>query len=318
MICAVQEAGTGGTFWAGWIVLARVDVDDSVGHLSSGFEGGLGSSKISGDGDVTGDGDFSAIVAYEATRQEKKRMFLCFCEMSWCLKWEMFIGFFFQQKHFQTITSVLTPRSKQITIVCGEGHFKQNSSSTITKKISTITKLSTRTLTGKKKSGFAKVWLHLPFQKLSSVFSSSSFMKPDYLICMRYPRVCVTLSKTKQVQKRLCIAILAFLFFPFQPHASLVSQSHFSPHWFNKYLSSVTRKVYFYPRTGFYLRTCEDGAGWHLIPSRISPRSEFFSQAYKNWHITWGINLGLDWPPLARGSKFHTIHTPTRSLSFLS
>ena len=79
----------------------------------------------------------------------------------------------------------------------------------------------------------------------------------------------------------------------------------------------VIRKVYFYPRTGFYFRTCEDGAGWHFIPSRISPRSEFFSQAYKKWHIMWGINLGLDWPPLARGSKFHTIHTPTRSLSFL-
>ena len=79
----------------------------------------------------------------------------------------------------------------------------------------------------------------------------------------------------------------------------------------------VTRKVYFYPRTGFYFRTCEDGVGWHLIPYRISPRSEFFSQAYKNWHNMWGINLGLDWPPLARGSKFHTIHKPTRSLSFL-
>ena len=80
---------------------------------------------------------------------------------------------------------------------------------------------------------------------------------------------------------------------------------------------SVTRRIYFYPKTGFYFRTCEDGAGWHLIPCRISPRSEFFSQAYKNWHIMWGINLGPDWPPLARGSKFHTIHTPTRSLSFL-
>ena len=79
----------------------------------------------------------------------------------------------------------------------------------------------------------------------------------------------------------------------------------------------VTRKVYFYPRTGLYFRTCEDGTGWHLIPYRISPRSEFLCQAYKNWHIMWGINLGLNWPPLARGSKFHTIHTPTRSLSFL-
>ena len=48
----------------------------------------------------------------------------------------------------------------------------------------------------------------------------------------------------------------------------------------------VTRKVFFYPRTGFYFRTCEDGAGWHLIPYRISLRSEFFSQAYKTWHIT--------------------------------
>ena len=40
------------------------------------------------------------------------------------------------------------------------------------------------------------------------------------------------------------------------------------------------------PKTGLYFRTCEDGAGWHLIPYRISPRSEFFSQAYKTWHIT--------------------------------
>ena len=68
-------------------------------------------------------------------------------------------------------------------------------------------------------------------------------------------------------------------------------------------------------QNGTLFRTCEDGVGWHLIPYRISPRSEFFSQAYKTWHITWGINLGPDWPPLARGSKFHTIHTPTRSLN---
>ena len=71
------------------------------------------------------------------------------------------------------------------------------------------------------------------------------------------------------------------------------------------------------PKWDFYFRTCEDGAGWHLIPYIISPRSQFFSQAYKNWHIMWGINLGPDWPPLARGSKFHTIHTPTWPLNFL-
>ena len=27
----------------------------------------------------------------------------------------------------------------------------------------------------------------------------------------------------------------------------------------------------------------------------------------------WGINLCPDWPPLARGSKFHTIHTHTKA-----
>ena len=56
-------------------------------------------------------------------------------------------------------------------------------------------------------------------------------------------------------------------------------------------------------------------AGWHLIPCRISLRSEFFPRAHKNWHIMWGINLWPDWPPLARGSKFHTIHTPTKAAS---
>ena len=38
-------------------------------------------------------------------------------------------------------------------------------------------------------------------------------------------------------------------------------------------------------QNGTLFCTCEDGAGWHLIPYRISPRSEFSSQAYKTWHI---------------------------------
>ena len=71
------------------------------------------------------------------------------------------------------------------------------------------------------------------------------------------------------------------------------------------------------PKRDFIFARVKTGQSWHLIPYRISPRSEFFSQAYKTWHIPWGINLGPDWPPLARGSKFHTIHTPTRPLSFL-
>ena len=49
----------------------------------------------------------------------------------------------------------------------------------------------------------------------------------------------------------------------------------------------VTRKLYFYPKTGFYFRTYEDGAGCHLIPYRISPRSEFFLM-----HIRTGILCG--------------------------
>ena len=97
----------------------------------------------------------------------------------------------------------------------------------------------------------------------------------------------------------------------------LVCRSFLLPLRCSFFLSFVTLKFTFYPRTGFYFRTCEDGAGWHLIPCRISPRSEFFSQAYKNWHIMWGINLWLDRPPQEGGSKFQTIHTPTRSLVFL-
>ena len=32
-------------------------------------------------------------------------------------------------------------------------------------------------------------------------------------------------------------------------------------------------------QNGTLFRTCEDGAGWHLISYRISPRSESFSQS---------------------------------------
>ena len=80
-------------------------------------------------------------------------------------------------------------------------------------------------------------------------------------------------------------------------------------------VSLMWREIDYNPKTGLYFRTCEDGAGWHLIPYRNKSCSEFFSQACKNWHITWGNNLGPDWPPLARGSKFHPItHPPGRFL----
>ena len=53
-----------------------------------------------------------------------------------------------------------------------------------------------------------------------------------------------------------------------------------------------------------------------LDPLQNKSCSEFFSQAYKNWHITWGNNLGPDWPPLAKGFQISHYHTPTRPLNF--
>ena len=64
------------------------------------------------------------------------------------------------------------------------------------------------------------------------------------------------------------------------------------------------------PKRDFIFARVKTGQVGTWSPYRISPRSEFFSQAYENWHITWGNNLGPDWPPLARGSKFHTITHP--------
>ena len=53
-----------------------------------------------------------------------------------------------------------------------------------------------------------------------------------------------------------------------------------------------------------------------LDPLQNKSCSEFFSQAHKNWHITWGNNLGPDWPPLAKGFQISHYHTPTRPLNF--
>ena len=46
----------------------------------------------------------------------------------------------------------------------------------------------------------------------------------------------------------------------------------------------VWRQIDKNPKPGLYFCTCEDGAGWHLIPCRISPRSVFFLR-----HIRTGI-----------------------------
>ena len=55
-----------------------------------------------------------------------------------------------------------------------------------------------------------------------------------------------------------------------------------------------------------------------LDPLQNKSCSEFFSQAHKNWHITWGNNLGPDWPPLAKGFQISHYHTPTRPPKLLS
>ena len=67
-------------------------------------------------------------------------------------------------------------------------------------------------------------------------------------------------------------------------------------------------------KRGVYFSHCEDGAVWHLIPRRISPCSESFL-GHIGTGILCGVNLGLDWPPLARGfqtSHYTHTHTHTR------
>ena len=104
--------------------------------------------------------------------------------------------------------------------------------------------------------------------------------------------------------------------FPFRAVCSSIGHTTFGHSRFIAVFSKCDGKLTKIPKTGLYFRTCEYGAGWHLIPYGISPRSEFFSQAYKNWHFTWGINLEPDWPPLAKGFQISHYHTPTRPLNF--
>ena len=58
-------------------------------------------------------------------------------------------------------------------------------------------------------------------------------------------------------------------------------------------------KIIKIPRREFIFRACEDGAVWHLIPRRISPCSESFLGKEQTYSV--GVNLGLNWPPSARG-----------------
>ena len=66
----------------------------------------------------------------------------------------------------------------------------------------------------------------------------------------------------------------------------------------------------------YFFRTCEDRAVWHLIPRRISPCSESFLGYIHELAYYVGVNLGLDWPPLARGfqiSHYTCTHQATSS-----
>ena len=77
------------------------------------------------------------------------------------------------------------------------------------------------------------------------------------------------------------------------------------------------RKIYFCPKTGLYFRTCEDGTGWHLIPCKISPRSEFFLRHIRTGILCGGLIYGQTdsrW----QGVPNFTLYThPPRPLNFL-
>ena len=144
------------------------------------------------------------------------------------------------------------------------------------------------------------VWMVFTYPLIS--MSSSSFKR--FLVTVPKAPITIGIFVTfmfhyfLKFPSKVQVLILLFSFFQFY---SVVSWDH------------CDGKFFKIPKTGLYFFTCEDGVGWHLISCRISPRSEFFPRAHKNWHIMWGINLGLDWPPLARGSKFHIVHTPTKA-----
>ena len=66
----------------------------------------------------------------------------------------------------------------------------------------------------------------------------------------------------------------------------------------------------------YFFCTCEDRAVWHLIPRRISPCSESFLGYIYELAYYVGVNLGIDWPPLARGfqiSHYTYTHQATSS-----
>ena len=95
----------------------------------------------------------------------------------------------------------------------------------------------------------------------------------------RSPNLCQTTRPSDSQQKKRTCRIVDFVV-PADQRVKLKESEKQ-----DKYLDLCDGKLTKIPKRDFYFRTCEDGAGWHLIPYIISPRSEFFSQAYKNWHI---------------------------------
>ena len=81
--------------------------------------------------------------------------------------------------------------------------------------------------------------------------------------------------------------------------------------WGLEKLTDVWRGIkYYFPGWEFIFRTCEVVAVWHLIPRKISPSYDsFFGHIGTGRYV--GVNLGLDWPPLARVYQISRYHTPT-------
>ena len=69
------------------------------------------------------------------------------------------------------------------------------------------------------------------------------------------------------------------------------------------------------PKWDSTFRMREDGADWHLIPCRISPRSEFFLEHIGTGILCGGLIYGQTDRRWQGVSKFHTTHTPTKATS---
>ena len=71
-----------------------------------------------------------------------------------------------------------------------------------------------------------------------------------------------------------------------------------------------------YPRTGVYFSHEWSRGSLALDPSQNQFQLRFLLRAHRELADNERVNLGLDWPPLARGFHFSRSHTPIRPPRF--